>query len=196
MKRCVISVVILAVVLALVLPLAVGADEDQGRERAGNREGRGGREGRGRRGFMGRERQNAAIEAIEAELAKMKKAFDAFSGGREQFRNLSEEKRNELREKFRKIRQQRQESIATIENQLVKLKGPRQFRQAHEKEIEQLNTLLELARKDDATNTIKGVERLIAEKTKAFEEKLKKLGLEGRAGRGRRNREGRERGNN
>ncbi len=186
MKRYVIVIVSLVVLFVVAWPLLAQPEGGRG---GGRGEGRRG----GRGGFMGGQRQTQAIEAIEGELTKMKKAFESFSFNRESFQNLSEEERTALREKFRKIRQERRDSITVIEEQLARLKGPRGLRTAHEESIEKLNGLLELAKKENAEKTAQGIEKLIAEKKKVYEAKLKKLGFEGmerRGGRGRR--EGRE----
>ncbi len=190
MKRYVIVIVSLVVLFVVAWPLLAQPEGGRGEGRGEGRRG-----GRGR--FMGGQRQTQAIEAIEGELTKIKKAYESFSGGREQFQNLSEEERTALREKFRKISQERRDSIAVIEEQLARLKGPRGLRTAHEEVVEKLNALLELAKKEDAEKTAQGIEKLIAEKKKAFEAKLKKLGFEGMEGRrrgGRERREGRREG--
>jgi chromosome segregation ATPase len=124
-----------------------------------------------RRG-MWRERQQKAISAIEEQVAKMKSGMESFSGRRQSWQNLSDEERNKLREQFRKVREERQESIIIIEEQLAKLKGRRSLQQEHEKSVSEWNTIRESAIKEKATATAANIDKLIAEKKKAFEEKM------------------------
>jgi len=162
MKRRLISIVCILVVLGLVW-VAPGQVE-------GPRSERGGR-------AAWRERQQKAVAAIEEQLAKMKSAMESSSASRQNWRDLSEEERNKLREQFRKMRQERQQSIAIIEEQLAMLKGRRTLQQEHDKSITELNALRELAIKEKATETAASIEKLVAEKNKAFEERVKKLNL-------------------
>jgi TolA-binding protein len=133
-------------------------------------------ERRSRRGGW-RERQQKAISTIEEQLLKMKSGMESLSGGRQNWRDLSEEERNKLREKFRKVRDERQQSIVIIEEQLAILKGRRQLNEEHEKSLNELNGIHESATKEKATQTAASIEKLIAEKKKAFEERMQKLGL-------------------
>ena len=128
---------------------------------------------------MFREEQLKAIATVEQELAKMKSGMESFpaAGGRERWQELSEEERNELREKFRKMREERQQSIVVIEKQISKLKGPRQLRTEHEESIAKLNAIRDVALKEEAKETVASIEKLIAEQQKQFEETLQKLGL-------------------
>jgi hypothetical protein len=126
---------------------------------------------------MWRQRRQKAISAIEEELAKMKSAMEASPGGPANWRDLSEEERNKLREKFRKVREERLQSIAIIEEQIAKLKGRRTLTEEHEKSISELSAIRELAVKEKATETTADIEKLIADKKKLFEERMEKLGL-------------------
>ncbi len=82
------------------------------------------RGGSGRGGFMGREDQEKAIKAIEAQLAKLKATQTTRpSGG---FRDLSEEERTKLREAMTKVFQDRQKALQTIIAQVARLQGRRQ----------------------------------------------------------------------
>jgi len=132
--------------------------------------------GRARAGVW-RQYQFKAIAAIEEQLAKMKSALESSSAGREDWQNLSQEERNKLREQFRKMREERQKSIAVIEEELARLEGRRRLQRRHEESIGKLNNILELARKEKATETAAAVEKLIADQKKAFQEKIEKLNL-------------------
>lgn len=139
-------------------------------------------ERRSRRG-MWRERRQKAISTIEEQLAKMKAGMESLSGGRQNWRDLSDEERTKLREKFRKMREEHEQSIVIIEEQIAKLKGRRRLDEEHERSISEFNAIRELAVKEKATETAAHIEKLIAAEKKAFEEKMQKLGLPQRSGR-------------
>jgi len=87
-----------------------------------------------------------------------------------------------LRKKFRKFREERQQSITVIETQIAKLKGERQLTAKHKESIGKLNAIRELAVKEKAKETAAGIEKLIAEQQKEFEATLKKLGFRQKPG--------------
>ena len=118
----------------------------------------------------------------------MKADLEGMPRGREGWRDLSDEERDELREKFRKMRNERQKSLAVIAEQIDKLKGPRELRRKHEEIIGKLDTILKSAQKEKATQTAESIEKMIADKKKAFNAKLEALGFDPDAGRQRRER--------
>ena len=133
--------------------------------------------GAGRIG-TGRQEQLKAIEVIEEQVTKLKAAMR--STGREargSFRDLSEEERAKLRERMLKAGQERQRAIRAIEEQLAKLRGPGRPQAGRQPSIGELKVIHDLAVKEKATETVAGVEKLIAELQKEFEDKLQKLGL-------------------
>ncbi len=170
MKRYGILAVGILLVLAMAWPLF--AQEEERGPRGG------GRERRGRRRWMSSEEQQKVIATIEEQLGKMKAGMEGMPRGREGWRDLSDEERDKLREKFRKMRDERQQSLAVIAEQIDKLKGPRQLRREHEEAIGKLNAILKLARKEKAQETAASIEKLIAEKKKQLEEKFKALGFD------------------
>src|SRR4030042_1818602 len=107
MKKHLFSTVAVLVVLAVVL-VSFGQEERT-------------RQGRG----MGREERMKAIEAIEAQLAKLKQEADIPrpEGG---FQNMSEEERTKFREQMTKVRQEQQKIYQAIMGQLAGLQGRRQ----------------------------------------------------------------------
>ena len=145
-----------------------------------------GRRGRGR--WMSAEDQEKVFATIEEQLGKMKAGMEQMPRGREGWRDLSEEERDELREKFRKMRDERQKSLAVITEQIDKLKGPRELRRKHEEVIGKLDAILKSAQKEKATQTAESIEKMIAEKKQQFSEKLEALGFDPDAGRQRRER--------
>jgi len=111
----------------------------------------------------GRQEQLKAIEAIEEQVAKLKAAMQ--STGREargSFRDLSEEERAKLRERMFKASQERQTAIRAIEEQLAKLRGPGRPQAGRQPPIGELRAIHNLAVKEEATQTAKRLERLIA----------------------------------
>lgn len=124
-----------------------------------------------------RERQQKAIAAVEEQLAKMKSAMESAPARPSNWRELPEDERAKLREALGKMRQERQKSIAAIEDELAKLTGRRTLQQEHEKSVAELKAVHELAVKEKATETAAAIEKLIAARNKAFEERMQKLGL-------------------
>jgi hypothetical protein len=112
MKKYVISTVAVLMVLAMVWT-AFGQQE-----RAGG--------GQGRGGFMSAEERTKAIEAIEAQLAKLKAGSQGAGFNRDSFQNMSEEERTKVREKMTAARQEQQKSIQIILVQLAAMQGRRE----------------------------------------------------------------------
>lgn len=129
-----------------------------------------------RRG-MWRERQQKAVAAIEEQLAKIKAGMESSPARPANWRELSEEERAKFREQFTKARQEQMQSIAVIEGEIAKLKGRRSLTEEHEKTMNELKAIHDLAVKEKATETAAHIEKLVAAKNKAFEEQMQKLGL-------------------
>jgi len=164
MKKHLISAV--AILAVLVMTWAAFGQQDQDERRQ-------------RRARM-REAQGAAIEAIQDQAAKIKSSFEESArarGDRSSWQDLSEDERAERRERFMKMREEQQKAIEVIEQQIVLLKGPRQLRTEHEASIEQLQAIQALAVKEQAKETAKHVEEMIAKRNKEFEEMMEKLGF-------------------
>lgn len=174
MKRYLISIVSILVVLTATW-VSFGQAE-RGERRSG-----GARGGADRRRLR-REQRLKAVATIEEQIAKMKLSLEERRESRKKWQDLSDEEKEALRKKFRKIREERQQLIAVIETQIWKLKGERQLRAKHQESITKLNAIRELAVKEKATKTVAGIEKLIAEQEKEFEGKLKKLGFRQKPG--------------
>jgi superfamily II DNA/RNA helicase len=172
MKRYLFAAVGIMVVLGMVL-VCLGQEGEQPAGRAG-------RAGGGGRGMMRGygEAQQQALNAIEEEVKKMKAAAQPPAGGATNFQEMSEEERAQMRERFTKMREERDKSIAIIEEQLAKLKGARTLTTEHDEEIAKLKALSEQAKKENATETAAAIDKMIADKDKAFNEMLTKLGME------------------
>ncbi|MFB0524833.1 MAG: redoxin domain-containing protein, partial [Phycisphaerae bacterium] len=118
----------------------------------------------GRRGPMfGREEQLKMIEAIEEQLANLKKAIEA-GPEREAFRKLREaspEEQAKLRQEWQKIRQEQQDAINAIQEQLTRL-GGRPPMARPDVPLKELQDIRELAVEENANKTAGRLEKLIA----------------------------------
>lgn len=120
--------------------------------------GRGAGAGGGRGGFMTPEEQQKVFQVIQDQLGKLKAAMQASPLGQgRSFQDLSEEERTQLREKFTKIREERQAAIGAILAQLARLQGRMQPPAAGEQFIivstADLKAVQELAVKEKAKET-------------------------------------------
>ena len=114
-------------------------------------------------GRFGRQEQLKAVEVIEEQVAKLKAAIQITGAvDRSKWRELSEEERTQVREKFTKARQERQAAIEAMEEEVVKLRGPRRPQAEPQPSIGELMAIHELAVKEKATQTATRLERLIA----------------------------------
>lgn len=185
MKRYLILAVGVVVGLAIVMA-CYAATESSGAGRPERRPTTATPRGQGRSRGMSRERQIEAVSAIEQQLGKIKQQLESPSRDRQRWQEMSEEERTKLREQYRKVREQRQQSIGLIEEQLGKLKGRRRIQELHDNGIAKLKTIHALAVKEKATETAAAIEKMIAERNKGFKEKMEKLGMAQAPGRGRR----------
>jgi hypothetical protein len=168
MKRYLISTIVVLAVLVVVMA-AFGQGDRPG----------------GMRGGMGREEQQKAIAAIEAQLAKLKKGMEAPmprpEGG---FQDMSEEERTKFREAMMKRREEQAAIIEVIEQQVMILKGGRQLASEHDEAMAELQAIHAQAVKENATETAKSIQALIDKRTKKLEDTVEKLGIRLRRGRG------------
>lgn len=167
MKKYLITTI--AVLAVLVVVLAAFGQEERPRMRGG----------------MGRETQQNAIAAIEAQLAKLKEGMEAPmarpEGG---FQNMSEEERTKFREAMMKRREEQAAIVETIEQQVMILKGGRQLASEHDEAMKELQAIHDQAVKENATETAKSIQALIDKRTKKLEDTAEKLGIRLRRGRG------------
>lgn len=162
MKRRIISIVTILVVLVV-----VWAAFGQQRERR-------------QRSAQYRQTQLKAIEVIQEQAAKLKAGMEAMTRpeGRRSSEDLSEEERAKLRDRFTKMREERQKAVAAIEQQLARLKGQRQLKAEHEESLAELQAIRQLALKEKAEETAKSLMQLILKRNKEFEATMQRLGLE------------------
>ena len=148
MKKHPISIIAVLVVLAVVL-VSFGQEERT-------------RQGRG----MGREERLKAIEAIEAQLAKLKEGGQRPTFDRESFQNMSEDERAKLKEKMTQARQEQQKSLQIIMAQVAALQGRREPAPEGAQYLiiatTDLKPIQDAAVKEKATETAKLLEALAA----------------------------------
>ena len=114
---------------------------------------------------FGREEQLKVIEGIEEQLAKLKEAIKQ-APDREELRKLPEaspEAQAKLREEWQKTRQEQQQMVSIIKQQLTKLEGPRSPTRIERPGLflNELKAIHETAIKENAEKTAKHIERLI-----------------------------------
>ena len=127
-----------------------------------------------------REAQRGAVEAIQENAAKLKAGMEEDvqrMRDRSQWQDMSEEQRNELREAFRKRREERQRIVADLELQIAKLKGPRQLRTEHEETMEELGAIRDLAAQEKAEKTAERLGQLIDKHQTEYEDMLQAIGF-------------------
>jgi len=190
MKKCLISIGVALVALAVAWPVLGQREGGQGREgqrrfqdmseeeRAKMRERWQNmsdeerekfraqmRERYGSRGpRMGREEQLKAIKVIEQQVAKLKAGMDRPAFDRSRFQEMSEEERAKFREERTKQREQQQNAMTMIVAQLARLQGQRELAEGEQYLIistGQLKPISELAVKEKAKETAQRLERLI-----------------------------------
>jgi ElaB/YqjD/DUF883 family membrane-anchored ribosome-binding protein len=97
-----------------------------------------------------REGQLAAISAIQENLAEIKSDIESMPK-MGSWQDLSDEEREDMREKFMQMREKRQQAMTVMEEQMTKLAGGRALREKNQAETDKLNAILSLAKKEEAT---------------------------------------------
>lgn len=161
MKRYAVSAVALLVVLALVLVSFGQSREGSLAGERGTRQGG----GQGRGGFMGPEERAKAIEAIEAQLAKLKEESQ-IQRPQGSFQDMSEEERTKMMERFRQVREERNKALQIIMAQVAALQGRREPAAEGAQYLivatTDLKPIQDVAVKEKATETAKLLEGLVA----------------------------------
>ncbi len=137
-------------------------------------------QGGGRGGFgRNREAQQKAIAALQEEVGKLKAMMEQPAGmqGRS-FQDMSDDERTKMREEMTKRMEQRQQIMASIEQQLDTLRGGTQIMREHQQAMEPLKDLLASAQSEKATATAAKVQKIIDEKQKQFEAKMAAMGYD------------------
>ncbi len=105
---------------------------------------------------MSREDQLKSIAELESQLVKLKASIEAQPQRRTNYRDLSEEERNKLREQFTKAREDRQSVIAAIRAEVDKLSPPRATAEqiAGLRELREIRALAEKAKAAEITKRL------------------------------------------
>jgi hypothetical protein len=138
-----------------------------------------GQAGGGRGGFgQMREAQQKAMADLQEQVAKLKamseQAAQAMQG--RNFQDMSDEERTKMREEMTKRNEEQRTILAAMQQDIDRLKGPRNLMMEHNESLKPLQELLATAKQENATKTAAGIERLIAERNKQFEEKITAMG--------------------
>ncbi len=140
--------------------------------------------------------QQAAITAIETQIAKLKTNIEAQNaigstvaasetgvlttrtpmGGTATTTMVEMLPSQEETEKIRKLQEEHRALITAIEEQVMVLKGY-QLQVDHEAEMSELQAISDSATKENAAATAKLVQDLIAKRAKAFKDIVNKLGI-------------------
>lgn len=112
---------------------------------------------------FGRQEQLEAIKVIEEQVAKLKAALEVSRPeitGRPA--DITEEQRAKMREQMMTAMRDRQAAIRAIDEQLEKLRGPVRPSPEPPARMGELKQIYDLAVKENATETAKRIERLMA----------------------------------
>ena len=123
-----------------------------------------------------REAQMKAAAALQENAAKLRAMMDANAKAMQgrSFQDMTEEDRTKMREQ----RQEQQKLVAAMEQDLARLKGVRQMLTEEDQTVAPLKDILASAQKENAKETAAKVEKLMADRQKAFEDKVKAMGYD------------------
>ena len=128
-----------------------------------------------------RKAQQQAIEAIQADAAKLHAAMETGAQAmrnRGSWRDLPDDERTKLREKFGQRREEWRNILTDLDLQIAKLKGSRQLRREHEEALKELKAVRDLATSEKAAGTAAGLGALIEKRETEFKQTLTTLGFE------------------
>lgn len=123
----------------------------------------------GGRTRLSREEELASITAMQQQLAKLKASIESTAPRTDaNYRDLSEEERNKLREQMTKARTNRQTAITALRAEIDKLSPPRPT-EVQMATLRELRAISELAGKEKAKETKTRVEALIAKQAEQMQ---------------------------
>lgn len=138
-------------------------------------------QGGGRGGFgRNREAQQKAIAALQEEIGKLKAMMEQQGQGMRgrSFQDMSDDERAKMREEMNKRMEQRQQIMASIQQQLDTLRGGMEIMREHQQAMEPLKDLLASAQSEKATATAAKIQKVMDEKQKQFEAKMAAMGYD------------------
>ncbi|MBM4024412.1 MAG: hypothetical protein FJ280_03270 [Planctomycetes bacterium] len=136
------------------------------------------RGGRGGFGAMG-ETQQKALAELQEQVAKLKAMSERAAQGSQDrsFQDMSEEERTKMREQMTQRMQEQQQILASMQQNLDRLKGGRQLLLEHNESLKPLQEALASAQKENAKATAKVLEQMVAQRQKQFEDKITAMGM-------------------
>jgi vacuolar-type H+-ATPase subunit I/STV1 len=135
--------------------------------------------GGARFGAQMREAQMKAVAGLQDNVAKLKALLERpMAAQGRSFQDMSEDERTKMREEFTKRREEQQKLITAIEQDLARLQGARQLIVQEDEAVAPLKDILASAQNEKAKETATKVEKLIAARQKALEDKLQAMGYD------------------
>jgi len=159
MKKHLASILVVSLTLLVVWSTFARAEEGETR-------GRRRRPGSDRPAARGVRPGAAGLQGLSAEQRQQM---------RQRFENMSSEEREKFRAEMRERLGQRPRQVGPAEAPRLFERQIEQLKKEQEQAIGELKEILEMARKEKATETAKRLEALIAKRQKAFEQRMKAL---------------------
>ena len=154
-------ILVLAVAMVLGVALAALAQQQDARRQRWNRL---------------RKAQQQAIETIQQHAAKLKAKMQEMV--KNMNRPQSDDRRNRLRGRWRKWREERLKFVDALESQLAILKGQRRLMAEHKEAIGELRAIRNLAKTEKAGKTVERLDKLIDKRQKKYEDTLQTLNFD------------------
>jgi len=125
-----------------------------------------------------REAQTEALAALQDQVGKLKALMEQPMGTPgTSFQDMSDEERTKWREQRTQRREEQQKIMASMQQEMDKLKGAMVLMREHDEAMQPLKDVLASAEKENATETAGKVKELIAQRDKEFQEKMTAMGV-------------------
>ncbi len=123
-----------------------------------------------------REAQMKAAASLQENAAKLRSMMEANAKAMQgrSFQDMTDEERTKMREQ----RQEQQKLIAAMDQDLARLKSVRDMVRQEDETMAPLKDILASAQKENAKETAAKVQKLMADRQKAFEDKVKAMGYD------------------
>lgn len=125
-----------------------------------------------------REAQMKALDTLQQNVGKLRASMETTGRGVQgrNFQDMADDERAKLREEMTQRRQEQVRLTAEIEQALGQLKGPAQLRQEYNEMMTPLRELRAAAQNEQATETVKRIDQLIAQRRQQFEDRITAMG--------------------
>ena len=120
--------------------------------------------------------QQQAIETIQQHAVKLKAKMQEMV--KNMNRPQSDDRRDRLRGRWRKWREERLKFVDALESQLAILKGQRRLLAEHKEAIGELRAIRNLAKTEKAGKTVERLDKLIGKHQKKYEDTLQTLNFD------------------